>query len=436
MMEWTLTHSYYAIMGGFHLYEEKHDPSRDEKNLRLNRDLPGDESNNNASAEMLLPLSPTQLANNWENIMSFKISEAEIKDKSKADFFTKALASVQILYLVISITARAIRHLAFTQLELVTVAFAVCGVSTYAFRWYKPQGVETGTNVWLFTKREDCKGLGEQQFDRIWDILRTHERDVWPHTSRRIPNDYLPHGLPQRVHPFLFLLAAITVAFGGMHLIAWNFEFPTLAEKIAWRSAALASTCLPSIVLLVVPVFNLVHARLVGNDTRDFIRACLYAMKEFSWEVPDNEPLKDSYKLLERVYDDPDGARRECYGDIFNWNGPEITKVTLLEFIKDRKKNFPDEYARGVFPRDFDKRFSELIEVIDGKQNFKYLEEADRTDRFPPKRSQWPSIVITAVGIAYCLARLCIVVLACSTLREMPDSVYETVWTNVLPNVQ
>jgi len=219
-----------------------------------------------------------------------------------------------------------------------------------------------------------------------------------------------------------------------MHLIAWNFEFPTLTEKITWRSAALASTYLPPIGLLVVLVFNLVHARLVRNDTRDFIRACLYAIKEFSWEVPDNTPLKDSYKLLESVYDDPDGARRECYCDIFNWNGPEITKGALLKFIKTRKENFP-EYARGIFPRDFDKRFSELIDVIDGKQKFQYLEEADKTDRFPPKRSQWPSIVITAIGITYCLARLCIVALACSALREMPDSVYETVWTNVLPNI-
>ena len=122
VMEWTLTHSYYAIMGGFHLYEEK------------NRDLPANEANDNASTAMILTLTATQLAENWKHFKLFKIPEAEIKDKSKADFFTKALTSLQILYLVISIIARAIRHLAFTQLELVTLAFVICGVSTYAFR--------------------------------------------------------------------------------------------------------------------------------------------------------------------------------------------------------------------------------------------------------------------------------------------------------------
>jgi hypothetical protein len=434
VMEWTLTHSYYANMGGFHLCEERNLLLTDEKSPQSNRDPPKNEPQN-AFTGMLLPLTANLIADHWEHIRPFNISEVEIKEKSKADFFTKAVASSQILYLVISVIVRAVRHLAFTQLELVTLAFAVCGVLTYIFRWYKPQGVETATKIWLSTKAEEVQGLREKQFDRLWNMLRTHERDVRPETLSRIPNDYLPRGRPQRIHPLLYLLTVITVSFGGIHLIAWNFEFPTLAEKFAWRSVALASVCLPPIALLVIPVSQLVHVRLVGNDTRGFIRACMYAIKEYSWEVSNNGPLKDSYKRLEKVYNGVDDNSPEYYGDIFNWNDPEITKEGLRDLVSSRQKDFRKEFD-GIFPRDFHKNISELVEVIDGKQKFRYLEEADRTDRFPPKRLQWPSVVLSLIGITYCMARLCILALAFSTLRAMPNSVYESVWTNVLPNVQ
>jgi hypothetical protein len=78
--------------------------------------------------------------------------------------------------------------------------------------------------------------------------------------------------------------------------------------------------------------------------------------------------LKDSYKLLERVYDDPDGARKECYCDIFNWNGPEITKGTLLKFIETRKKKFPEEYARAFFQETLIRGFRSLLKSSTGSK--------------------------------------------------------------------
>jgi len=43
----------------------------------------------------------------------------------------------------------------------------------------------------------------------------------------------------------IFLVAVITVAFGGIHCIGWSFAFPSSTEKTLWRVASLSITCVP-----------------------------------------------------------------------------------------------------------------------------------------------------------------------------------------------
>jgi hypothetical protein len=38
------------------------------------------------------------------------------------------------------------------------------------------------------------------------------------------------------------LIAAVALIFSGIHIAAWDFGFPTLGEKIAWRVFIVAST--------------------------------------------------------------------------------------------------------------------------------------------------------------------------------------------------
>ncbi|KUJ06243.1 uncharacterized protein LY89DRAFT_557241, partial [Mollisia scopiformis] len=114
--EWKLTHSYYANMGGFRLYTREDPPKT-------------------------LTLTTFHLSKCWRSITKPQLSEEEIKDKIKANFFTKAVALVQISSLLLSILVRVRRGLAFSQLELITLAFAICGILTYVSRWYKPQDI-------------------------------------------------------------------------------------------------------------------------------------------------------------------------------------------------------------------------------------------------------------------------------------------------------
>lgn len=43
------------------------------------------------------------------------------------------------------------------------------------------------------------------------------------------------------------ILAALSVIFGAMHVVGWNFEFPTEVEKILWRVASICCGAVPAL---------------------------------------------------------------------------------------------------------------------------------------------------------------------------------------------
>ena len=75
------------------------------------------------------------------------LSVDDTLNKSKGDFFTQSLSIVQILWLIIILFIRVKKGLDITQLEVLTVAFALCSALTYLFWWDKPQDVNTATLI-------------------------------------------------------------------------------------------------------------------------------------------------------------------------------------------------------------------------------------------------------------------------------------------------
>ena len=45
---------------------------------------------------------------------------------------------------------------------------------------------------------------------------------------------------------FFIALPIVATAFGALHLIAWNFEFPSHLEQLLWRIASLTITGIPA----------------------------------------------------------------------------------------------------------------------------------------------------------------------------------------------
>jgi hypothetical protein len=199
------------------------------------------------SAEQLRLLTPDLL-----DPPDVPIRQLEVLDRS--DALVKALALVQLSYLIIQLVARKIGGLPSAQLEIATLAFSASSFITYILYWNRPQGVDS-----VHVLKPKCAPSTET-IDRVaahgpayfWTKLR-HEY-VFEKTFdfEPIPNDGLI--VVGGIRTFgnndeLFVLAGGAflggTIFGAIHCLAWDFPFPTHGEAIAWRACSVVTTSLP-----------------------------------------------------------------------------------------------------------------------------------------------------------------------------------------------
>jgi hypothetical protein len=159
-------------------------------------------------------------------------------------------------------------------------------------------------------------------------------------------------------------------------------------------------------------------------------------LREFAWDTYDDalvrDAARDARKDLEEIYNNS-GDEKKAYRDILK---AEL-RLRLLEFIA-KEGSFKNGRSLEL-PKEFRKQFRSLVDVLGGRSGTKKLSEATMMNVFL-RKNLLPEFVnlgiLYATGIIYCLARLSIIILAFSSLRAMPDSVYKTTWAIAIPNVQ
>lgn len=192
------------------------------------------------------------------------ISVAEIDDKSKSDGLMRLITVFQILWLCIQVIARAVQGLAVTQLEISTVAFAFCAVIMYGLCWTKPKGVEVPVTILSLPDG------GEEAF-RIINPEPEQEKDFWENIE---DNFALYFKTETEVNP-LWIPSSMLVSgmlFGGVHIIAWNFAFPTHTELVLWRVAAIYCASFPPAVfafLILAAIVSEIWDRMTGAKEKD-----------------------------------------------------------------------------------------------------------------------------------------------------------------------
>ena len=127
---WTRVHSHFAGMGGFAFDLGTHSVDL----------LPSDQS-----GRLTLTASGIQLLAAMNPDMLATISEAEIRDKSKASGLAKALVCVQAAWFCVQCVFRLICGLSISLLELNTFVHAVCALLIYLLWWNKPLDVDQPT---------------------------------------------------------------------------------------------------------------------------------------------------------------------------------------------------------------------------------------------------------------------------------------------------
>ncbi|KAM0434014.1 hypothetical protein ACHAPT_003958 [Fusarium lateritium] len=177
------------------------------------------------------------------------LEENEINDKSKSDGLVRCLAIMQVLWLVAQLVVRYVKAVTFSALEVSTLAFSACAFIIYLSEWSKPKDV--GVPFYIDTKAE----VSLETFALIAEAA--------PISFLQARHYYIPQSVVHQVLEGrytkkhidrIMILASILsiMLFGGLHLLAWNLDFPTPIEGLLWRSSALTIAIAPIISSLLV----------------------------------------------------------------------------------------------------------------------------------------------------------------------------------------
>ncbi len=191
------------------------------------------------------------------------ISEEELNDKSKSDGLVRAIAIVQIAWMVVQIIVRASRHLAISQLELSVLAFATCAIVIYGINWEKPKGVQVPYTLLKYQGEIPAKVLqhiGNQELSSATAYfmelyLEYFEETAGGHEKRKLGGPIPNHASKEddSNSDSLLFLVCITM-FGSIHVAAWNFAFPTLVERTIWRVGSIVCTVPPFAIVFILMV--------------------------------------------------------------------------------------------------------------------------------------------------------------------------------------
>ena len=231
------------------------------------------------------------------------VTEAEINDKSKDDLLSKGIVVIQTGWFILQCIARGTERLPITELEIVTLAFAALNFVTYGLWWKKPMNVgcaipvrwkpishrgrvvparvaeveaeavdlgrgegenDVFARIVIRHQEEEALGTGGPIWQRVWRVFKL---GIWKPIApfyemgfadspmkfgaKRVPTFYAGKLTESEAWSAHLAAAVVAVIFGGIHLIAWSNQFPSLQERALWRISSIAITCLPALMLLV-----------------------------------------------------------------------------------------------------------------------------------------------------------------------------------------
>ncbi|GAW14721.1 hypothetical protein ANO14919_041240 [Xylariales sp. No.14919] len=478
---WTITHAHFANMGGV-LYAQKH---------RWNHQL--DSPLYHTLTGILLGSRYT-----WDDnhpLCGLILDKRDIEDKSKADSLLRSLTVLQALWVIVTAIARGANGLPVSQLEIATSAFSLSAAATYAACWWKPKDVSKPIQIHKLakgTQKRSGSHMAQQFVLRLTDLSTAKRVSEWISDQKRVPNDMV---WMEGQTPLIFtLMACSSVVFGGIHLIAWNFEFPLYPELILWRVSSLISSILPLITLGLNAYF---HYR-VTIDTKRLLFWLSENLKPLEMlPGPFWESLKSpafmfwSFKDQKELFSSSPGQRDFSARPQTADNIPESTDSSSMrcKFCKYSPKDiavwpftsYIDQVDRMLrlfkeTPRDsrliqeIRFMFSNMLLIDPGvtldfwdeyeasqkqihfqpgdptpnptflRYTFeirkRFLEEYDKYENQGGRYSRISNFLFLGTTIIYIASRLIILVLLFTCLRSAPKGIYEvTPWTRFIPNI-
>ncbi|KAL8366028.1 hypothetical protein RB595_004692 [Gaeumannomyces hyphopodioides] len=170
-----------------------------------------------------------------------KLEEEELQDRNKSDAVVKLLAIIQVFWLATQLATRAARGLPVTTLEISAVAYVASSLVTYLLQWDSIKDLTVP--VCLEASRLPTK----EQFVQNINLRGGTVVSLGIPTGPVFRNDRVQQWSSGEFALLYFIgLAGVGgLLFGGIHLAAWDFTFPSLPEQTLWRVSALVTVATP-----------------------------------------------------------------------------------------------------------------------------------------------------------------------------------------------
>jgi hypothetical protein len=243
-------------MGGFHLFQPIRIQGFSDSIGSHERDKP------------IRPLSVDDL-DQW-NFSFTAPTEDEIRDKATSDGLAKGLVIIQTVWFILQCCAREVERMPITELEIVTLAYALMNIVMYACWWNKPLNVTRPIRVFekhtarqirrhggrRHVKAEDSgtPTVQDNWLHRVYEFILGDQDDVVELSKRReVPTFWA--GKPTKVQVLQADIMTLVVGmlFGGVHCVAWNFHtFPSRRQLVLWRVSSVVITVVPAYLLLLL----------------------------------------------------------------------------------------------------------------------------------------------------------------------------------------
>ncbi|KAH8897712.1 hypothetical protein GQ53DRAFT_884500 [Thozetella sp. PMI_491] len=242
-VEWTRTHTYLANMGGITILF-------DDSMISQERD------------RWILDASQLLLARRYGIIDRLPdMREDDISDRNKGDLFVKAIAIGQTLWFVLQLIVRITWRLPTSQLEIMTLAFALCTAMAYLLLLDKPKDVQY--SVVIHAKRYATP----KQLIRL-ALLGPTTYGLY-RGGINIPNNAI-HVVRTRsgaaFHWPLFVGASFSIfIFGALHCVAWEFAFPNKIEQWLWQASSVVTAASIPCAWVFRRVAKIIRQNLLGN---------------------------------------------------------------------------------------------------------------------------------------------------------------------------
>jgi hypothetical protein len=244
---WTRAHGFFLIMGGFQLFKRPDHPPRpvDQEKDDITTDL--------GSFVRILDIHDAH-QHGLGKIIPLT-SRAEIKDRGKSDGISKFIVLLQTSWFIIQCIARGIEHLPLTELEIVTLAYAMMNFFVYIFWWDKPRDVGCPVRVYedlpTSHRANGWDGGVVEIFVKVYVYaLGMQDDTVTLSQESRVPMFWSGGAENSDSVTSTSMRAALGpsilgIVFGAIHFIAWSYMFPSRAELALWRISCIAMIVIP-----------------------------------------------------------------------------------------------------------------------------------------------------------------------------------------------